>query len=88
MDTDLDALALELYVMIDDLLQTYPDHGPPRPRGGFALQISDAELLTLAVMASLLQFSSERRWLRHARARLRHMFCVSTAAAGVQQTAT
>ena len=74
MDTGLDALALELYVMIDDLLETYPDHGPSRPRGGFALQISDAELLTLAVMASLLQFSSERRWLRHARARLRGLF--------------
>jgi len=36
--------------------------------------VSDAELLTLAVMQSMLQFTSERRWLRHANTRLRHLF--------------
>jgi len=72
-DTGLDALAVELYVTIDDLLEARPEQGPPRPAGGFAVQIGDAELLTLAVMASMLQFTSERRWLRHANARLRHL---------------
>ena len=74
MDTGLDALAVALYVTIDDLLDTYPERAPYRPPGGFMPQISDAELLTLAVMASMLQFTSERRWLRHANTRLRHMF--------------
>ena len=74
MDTGLDALAVELYVTIDDLLEAHPERGPARPAGGFAVQISDAELLTLAVMQSMLQFTSERRWLRHANMRLRHMF--------------
>lgn len=36
--------------------------------------MSDAELLTLAVMQSMLQFTSERRWLRHTNTRLRHLF--------------
>ncbi len=74
MDTGLDALAVALYVTIDDLLDAHPEQGPPRPGGGFAVQISDAELLTLSVMASMLQFTSERRWLRHANVRLRHLF--------------
>jgi len=73
-DTGLDALAVALYVTIDDLLDAHPEQGPPRPGGGFAVQISDAELLTLSVMASMLQFTSERRWLRHANVRLRHLF--------------
>ena len=74
MDTDLDALAVALYVTIDDLLDSHPDRTPHRPPGGFSPQISDAELLTLAVMASLLQISSERCWLRHAHSHLRHLF--------------
>jgi hypothetical protein len=37
-------------------------------------QISDAELVTLAVLQALLGFTSEARWVRHARARLRHLF--------------
>jgi hypothetical protein len=41
---------------------------------GFATKISDAELVTLAVMQALLGFTSEARWLRHARAHLRHLF--------------
>ena len=65
MDTGLDALAVAVYVTIDDLLNDHPEQGPPRPDGGFAVQISDAELVTVAVMASMLQFTSERRCLRH-----------------------
>ncbi|MGI9156868.1 MAG: IS982 family transposase, partial [Marmoricola sp.] len=39
----MDALAVALYVTIDDLLNAHPEQGPPRPGGGFAVQISDAE---------------------------------------------
>jgi hypothetical protein len=37
-------------------------------------QISDAELVTLAVMQALLGFTSESRWLRFATAHLHHLF--------------
>jgi hypothetical protein len=73
-DTDLDTLATALYVTCDDLLATYPEHAPCRPSGGFAPAISDAEMITLAVMAALLGYTSERRWLRYAHANLRSMF--------------
>jgi Transposase DDE domain len=73
-DADLDTLATELYVTADDLLKQHPERVPPRPKVGFVPQISDAELLTLAVMQALLGFTSERRWLRHARTHLLTMF--------------
>ncbi len=41
---------------------------------GITPKISDAELVTLAVMQSLLGHTSERRWLRYARANLLRMF--------------
>jgi hypothetical protein len=37
-------------------------------------KVSDAELLTLAVMQALLGFTSEARWLRYAGRHLRHLF--------------
>ena len=74
MDADLDTLATALYVRIDDLLKASPERAPWRPRIGITPKISDAELITLAVMAALLQFTSEARWLRHARAHLSHLF--------------
>jgi hypothetical protein len=37
-------------------------------------RISDAELVTPAVMQALLGFVSEARWLRYARGHLRHLF--------------
>jgi Transposase DDE domain len=73
-DTDLDTLATALYVTCDDLLVSYPEHGPCRPAGGFAPEISDAEMITLAVMAALLGYTSERRWLRYAHSNLKSMF--------------
>jgi hypothetical protein len=73
-DTDLDTLALALYVKIDDWLKDSPDLGPWRPAGGFTPEISDTELLTLSVMGPLLRFTSEARWLRHARKHLTHLF--------------
>ena len=74
MDADLDTLATALYVTTDDLLKAHPERVPARPRVGIAPRISDAELLTLAVMQALLGFTSETRWLRHARAHLLGMF--------------
>jgi hypothetical protein len=73
-DTDLDTLATALYVTIDDLLGKAPQRAPWRPAIGFSPQISDAELVTLAVMQALLGFTSESRWLRFATAHLHHLF--------------
>jgi hypothetical protein len=58
-DADLDTLATALYVTIDDLLQQAPHLAPWRPRVGIPPKLSDAELLTLAVMQALLGFTSE-----------------------------
>lgn len=74
MDNDLDTLATALYVSADDLLKAEPDLAPWRPRVGIAPRISDAELITLAVMQALLGFTSERRWLRHVTERMEGMF--------------
>lgn len=74
MDTDLDTLATALYVITDDLLTTFPQHVPDRPSVGLAPQISDAELITLAVMSALLGYTSERRWLRHVKTHLMQAF--------------
>jgi hypothetical protein len=71
---DVDTLATALYVRTDDLLKQYPDLAPWRPAIGLQPQLSDAELVTLAVMQALLGFTSEARWIRHARARLGHLF--------------
>lgn len=74
MDADLDTLATALYVTTDDLLAAHPWCVPPRPAIGFAPRVSDAEVLTMAVMQALLGFTSEARWLRYARKHLAGMF--------------
>jgi hypothetical protein len=48
--------------------------GAWRPPAGKAPELSDAELVTLAVMQAMPGSTSERRWIRHARARLHHLF--------------
>jgi hypothetical protein len=73
-DTDLDDLATALYVTCDDLLRAHPERVALSPPGGFTAAISDAEMLTLAVIQALLGHTSERRWLRYARAHLLGMF--------------
>jgi hypothetical protein len=73
-DADLDTLTIALYVTTDDLLRSTPQRTPWRPAIGFSPQISDAELVTLAVMQALLGFTSESRWLRFATAGLHHLF--------------
>lgn len=74
MTTELDTLATALYVRTDDLLKESPQFAPLRPRVGLSPQLSDAELVTLAVIQALLGFTSEARFLRHARAHLAHLF--------------
>jgi hypothetical protein len=48
--TDLDTLATALYVRIDDTLKTSPELRRWRPVVGIAPKLTDAELLTVAVM--------------------------------------
>jgi hypothetical protein len=74
MNADLDALATALYVTIDDALLADPTVAPERPTVGIAPRLSDAELLTLAVLQALLGFTSEARWIRHARQNLTALF--------------
>jgi hypothetical protein len=74
LDNDLDTLATALYVTTDDYLKQHPEHTPWRPKIGITPKISDAELVTLAVMQALLGHTNERRWIRYAATRLRHLF--------------
>ena len=74
MDADLDTLATALYARTDDLLKAAPERQPWRPAIGITPRISDAELVTLAVLQALLGFTSEARWLRFAGEQLRGLF--------------
>lgn len=51
MKTELDSLATALYVTTDNLLKDSPQLAPWRPAVGIAPQLSDAELVTLAIMS-------------------------------------
>ena len=74
MDADLDTLAVALYVRIDDTLKDRPELAPWRPKVGIAPKLSDAELLTLAVLQVLLGHANETGWLRYAHSHLSHLF--------------
>lgn len=67
MIADLDDLLTALYVLADEIL-------PRRPRARRRPQITDAELVCLAVAQILLDCPSERRFLRFAIVRLSHLF--------------
>lgn len=67
MIADLDDLLTALYVLADEIL-------PRRPRARRRPQITDAELVCLAVAQILLDIPSERRFLRFAMCRLGHLF--------------
>jgi hypothetical protein len=71
---DLDALATALYVKIDDGLKASPQLNPDRPKVGIAPKITDAELITVAVLQALLGHHNETRWLRRARKDIGHLF--------------
>jgi hypothetical protein len=73
-DATLDTLATALYVKIDDLLKGAPQLAPWRPAVGIVPKLTDAELVTLAVLQALLGFCSEARWLRYAHAHLGQLF--------------
>ncbi len=68
MKTNLDTLVIALYVRIDD------DAAGIARLPGRPPKLSHAELLCLAVMQAMLGFTSEARWLRHAREHLGHLF--------------
>ena len=74
MNPDLDTLVTALYVTIDDLLVAHPQWAPPRPAVGIAPELSDAELVSLAVLQALLGFDSEARFVRYAKAHLTPWF--------------
>jgi Transposase DDE domain len=61
-------------VRTDDLLKESPQLAPWRPGAGISPQLSDAELVTVAVLQALLGFTSEARWVRYAHAHLGHLF--------------
>jgi hypothetical protein len=61
---DVDTLAAALYVKTDDLLKQAPHLAPWRPKTGIEPRLTDAELVTLAVMQALLGYTSESGWLR------------------------
>src|SRR6516225_2127978 len=56
------------------MLADWPDLAPHRLPEGMPPTLSDAELLTMAVMSALLGFTSERRWLRYVAENLAGMF--------------
>jgi hypothetical protein len=64
---DLDALLTALYVKIDDEMGDTRWLGRPP-------QLTDSELVCLAVAQAMLGFASEARWLRFVRSRLGAMF--------------
>ena len=67
MIADLDDLLTALYVLADEIL-------PRRRRARRRPQITDAELVCLAVAQILLDIPSERRFVRFAMCRLGHLF--------------
>jgi len=66
-DQDLDTLLTALNVFLDD-------HVIEQRRIGRPPWLTDAELLCLAIAQVLLNFPSERHWIRYARKHLRHLF--------------
>ena len=84
MDADRDTFVTALYVKIDDELATNPSLRVWRPEVGIVPKLSDAQLLTMAVLQALLGFSSETRFLRHAKKHLSP--CSLTSLAGLATT--
>jgi len=74
MNATLDALATELYVTVDDILLANPQLTPPRPTVGIAPRLTDAELVTLAVLQALLGYNDEARFIRYAHTHLTGLF--------------
>jgi hypothetical protein len=69
---DLDTLLIALYVELTDRI--IPALGFTRSGPGQRPEVTDAELVCLAVAQVLLRCDGERRWLRAAPARVGHLF--------------
>jgi hypothetical protein len=69
---DLDTLLTALYVELTDRI--IPSRGLARSGPGRPPEVTDAELVCLAVAQVLLRYDEERRWLRAAAARVGHLF--------------
>lgn len=74
MNANLDDLATTLYVTVDDTLKTDPSLAPYRPNGTIEPKLSDAELVTLAVIQALLGYHNEAQFIRYAHTELASMF--------------
>jgi hypothetical protein len=69
---DLDTLLTALYVELTDRI--IPSAGMGRRGTGRPQEVTDAELVCLAVAQVLLRYDDERHWLRAAAARVGHLF--------------
>jgi hypothetical protein len=69
---DLDTLLIALYVELTD--RVIPARGQCRRGPGRPLEVTDAELVCLAVAQVLLGYNDERHWLRAAPTRVGHLF--------------
>ena len=72
MIADLDTLLIALYVELTDRI--IPSLGIGRSGPGKPPEVTDAELVCLAVAQVLLRYDDERHWLRAARSRVGHLF--------------
>ncbi len=69
---DLEHLLISLYCLIDDWQKA--KQTSPAPRAGRPVRLSDAEVLTLAILAQWPRWRSERDFFRFADAHLRAYF--------------
>jgi hypothetical protein len=69
---DLDTLLIALYVELTDRIISLP--GPARRGPGRPAEVTDSELVCLAIAQVLLRYDDERHWLRAAPARVGHLF--------------
>ncbi|MGW8526360.1 IS982 family transposase [Nocardiopsis sp. NPDC055824] len=74
MTQDLNSLAQALYDTTERLLKHRPDLAPWCPAIGFRPRLSDADLVTLALMQAMPGHTDETRWLRYARTHLSERF--------------
>jgi len=72
MIADLDTLLTALYVELTDRI--IPARGFTRRGPGKPPEVTDAELVCIAVAQVLLRFDDERHWLRAAASRIGHLF--------------
>ena len=72
MIADLDTLLIALYVELTDRI--IPSLGFTRSGPGQRPEVTDAELVCLAVAQVLLRYDDERHWLRAAPKRIGHLF--------------